>query len=232
MRYRYILGGSMATDMINAYRLDSHCQLNGFHIAVRVEIPDDMKLEHWSCDSYSTTDACVPICNLNPVIVCRMNGRWQVNDEFTGMYRHDGISSWDIDGMLSKKGYTYTDKFGYINKKQKAVYDANRKCIWQLERVPANTQNIVWKTAADYPDVIEFLRNIIKENDKLNYFNEITDDELLNIYANICVENSKPVKPRTSECSLNFLKHRLEGIANEKMFWRNAMAKLENERTE
>lgn len=95
MNYKYILANANATDMICNYRLVSHCQLDEFHTAIRVEIPEDIKLKHWS-DDYFTTNACIPICNLKPVIVCKTKDSWEINSELTGMFRHDGIALYNL----------------------------------------------------------------------------------------------------------------------------------------
>lgn len=95
MNHKYILANAIVTDMIRNYRLVSHCQLKEFHIAIRVEIPEDIELKYWA-DGYFTTDACIPICNLKPVIVCKTKDAWEVNSELTGMFRHDGITLYDL----------------------------------------------------------------------------------------------------------------------------------------
>ena len=159
-----------------------------------------------------------------------MNGCWAANSELTGMFRHDGMSLYDLHRTFYAKGYTFVDKFGIINKKQKTIYDANRKRIWQLDRIPTDIQTVIWKTAADYPEVVSYLRNMVRENNNLSYFNDVTDDELLNTYAGICVASNKPVRPHNNENTLTFIKYRLEDIANEKIFWRDSMAKLKEER--
>lgn len=101
MNYKYILANASVTDMIRNYRLVSHCQLNEFHIAIRVEIPEDIKLKHWR-DDYFTTDAYIPICDLRPVIVCKTKDSWEVNSELTGMFRHDGVTLDDLRLTLFK----------------------------------------------------------------------------------------------------------------------------------
>lgn len=58
-RYRYILCGVVSEeDKISDFRLIAANNVkpnyNNFS-AIKVEIPEDMKLEKWSCDPYSTT---------------------------------------------------------------------------------------------------------------------------------------------------------------------------------
>jgi len=59
-RYRYILNGCvLGVDKICKYRLIASNNIKPSYngkSALRVEIPCDLNLEKWSCDSYSTTE--------------------------------------------------------------------------------------------------------------------------------------------------------------------------------
>lgn len=56
MRHKYIFCGIVkGSDKISSFRLISSIRKYSLGEVVRVNIPDDLQIEHWSGDSYSTT---------------------------------------------------------------------------------------------------------------------------------------------------------------------------------
>lgn len=75
-RYRYITCGLVhMDDPVHMFRLIAGTNLNGCESAIRIELPDDMKLNKWSCDPYSLTQDTRTISQLHPVAMVRINGR-------------------------------------------------------------------------------------------------------------------------------------------------------------
>lgn len=90
-RYRYILNGTvLGSDKICGYRLiagnNIKSDYNGAS-ALRVVIPDDMKLEKWSCDSYSTTDDERTLDELgyDVLIWNKKKKKWEIHNELKGI---------------------------------------------------------------------------------------------------------------------------------------------------
>lgn len=88
-RYRYIgCGQTKVEDCIRYYRLLSNRNYMGGS-CIRVEIPDDMKLEKYSCDSYSTTEDERLIKDLNPCAMIYRNGKWIICNELLKYPMHE-----------------------------------------------------------------------------------------------------------------------------------------------
>lgn len=90
-KYRYILNGTvLGTDKISDFRLISGNMIqpdyNG-KSAIRVIIPDDLELQKWSCDSYSTTDDSRTIEELGYDILIwnKSKRRWLKHNEYKGI---------------------------------------------------------------------------------------------------------------------------------------------------
>lgn len=84
MRYRYIKASCTPTDKICKFRLLSHRIINtlthypGDKI-FRVYIPDDLKLEKYSCDIYATTEDTRTIEELGyDIIITMWNGKQKI----------------------------------------------------------------------------------------------------------------------------------------------------------
>lgn len=110
-KYRYIGNGHCKqTDPISNYRLVGACKLHTFLASsyVRVKIPDDMVLEKWSCDEYSTTDDTRTIQELGYDIVVKINSKWKVMNEL----KH--ILPCDISKYMFESGYMITKEHGYL----------------------------------------------------------------------------------------------------------------------
>lgn len=87
-KYRYILNGCvLGINKICDYRLIAGNNIKPSYndqSAIRVNIPDDLKLEKWSCDSYSTTEDKRTIEELGyDIIIWNANKkRWIKHNEF------------------------------------------------------------------------------------------------------------------------------------------------------
>jgi hypothetical protein len=83
-RYRYIWnGGVLGKDKISEYRLISNT-VQASNVVIRVNIPDDLKLTKWSCDSYSTTDDERTLDELGYDILVWKTNRWIKYNRFKG----------------------------------------------------------------------------------------------------------------------------------------------------
>ena len=128
-RYRYISNGSARpSDQICKFRLIGGNQLKSldcrFADVIRVAIPDDMVLEKWSCDSYSTTDDSRTFEELNYDIVVRINEGMVVRNDLKPEKSTDRILD-GISSALEAEGYRLTNE-GYLDKQRYAAY---RKAI-------------------------------------------------------------------------------------------------------
>jgi len=88
-RYRYITNGTvLGKDKICDYRLiASNNMTQDFkHVALRVNLPDDLVLEKWSCDPYSTTEDERTLDELGYDLLVwnRKKKKWLVHNKFKG----------------------------------------------------------------------------------------------------------------------------------------------------
>ncbi|AYP68340.1 hypothetical protein PQE75_gp139 [Bacillus phage vB_BcoS-136] len=88
-RYRYILCGVVSgTDKIKYFRLigASNMKSDYKHVAIRVNIPNDLELEKWSCDTYSTTDDERTLDELgyDVLIWYEKDKKWKIHNELKG----------------------------------------------------------------------------------------------------------------------------------------------------
>lgn len=133
MRYRYILCGIVnPTDKLSDFRLIGANNIRHSTDAIRVELPNEVKLTKYSCDNYSTTDCDIQIKNLNPVVICRMNGRMKQSKELTeqwlnGLQPHEFL-----------KGKYHVLNLGVLSEEQYKWYWKNSKIAYRYDRVPVN----------------------------------------------------------------------------------------------
>lgn len=90
-RYRYITNGIvLGEDKICDFRLiagnNIKADYNGA-TAIRVVIPEDLELEKWSCDPYSTTDDERTLDELgyDVLIWYKKEKKWKIHNEFKGV---------------------------------------------------------------------------------------------------------------------------------------------------
>lgn len=109
-RTRYILnGGAKATDKICDYGLIGAVNIKSFCSALRVNIPDDLELEKWSCDDYSTTSDTRTIGELGYDVMVKINKRWRAMNELKGVEPHE------IHTKMAEKGYHPLQYYGYVS---------------------------------------------------------------------------------------------------------------------
>ena len=113
-RYRYITCGLVAPDEpVSLFRLIAANKMKGQNIAIRITIPKTMHLTKYSCDEYSTVenDDKTLIQDLEPVLVIRVNGRWEQTQGIWPAYHPSAV-----DSILLLSGYRYDleKKLGYI----------------------------------------------------------------------------------------------------------------------
>jgi hypothetical protein len=89
-RYRYVLNGTaVGENKISDFRLIAQNKLNPQYngdVALRVSIPDDLELEKWSCDTYSTTfdERTLDELGYDVLIWHKEKGKWKIHNEFKG----------------------------------------------------------------------------------------------------------------------------------------------------
>lgn len=89
-RYRYVLNGCvLGSDKISDFRLIAGNNIKPSYsgeVALRVLIPDDLELEKWSSDPYSTTDDERTLDELgyDVMIWNRDKKKWIIHNEFKG----------------------------------------------------------------------------------------------------------------------------------------------------
>ena len=88
-RYRYVLNGCvLGEDKISDFRLIAGNNISPAYngeVAIRVEIPNDLKLTKYSCDPYSTTDDERTINELGYDVLIWNKGKWKIRNEFKGV---------------------------------------------------------------------------------------------------------------------------------------------------
>lgn len=90
-RYRYITCGLiLEKDKISDFRLLAANNVKpNYHnfSAIKVEIPEDMKLSKWSCDSYSTTNDQRTLGELSYDVVLwnKKERKWIVRNDLKGI---------------------------------------------------------------------------------------------------------------------------------------------------
>ena len=99
-RYRYITCGLVSPDEhVNKFRLIGSSNLAGDD-GIRIELPDDIKLEKWSCDSYSTTEDERTIRELNPVVMVRINNKLVHHKELEKEWLNGKVQPHEFDEWI------------------------------------------------------------------------------------------------------------------------------------
>jgi len=112
-RYRYILCGIVKEkDPISNYRLIGANLIAEHDSVIRVNIPDDMKLEKWSCDCYSTTRDARTIETLGYDVLINFNGKWKIRNDLKVYQPHEYHEILKKEGYnISKNGYLTSDEY-------------------------------------------------------------------------------------------------------------------------
>lgn len=125
--YIYITNGSCKfTDKLYNYRLVSGKELGKSNTtcnAIRVNINENIKLEKYSCDNYSTTECDIEISELEPKAIIKVNGKLRVRKRLTEMWTLKQVKPSEFDIVLRT-----TDNIipilnkGYVSKEQYRKY--------------------------------------------------------------------------------------------------------------
>ena len=123
--YRYVCCGVCGpTEPVSHFRLIGGTNVGHESSVVRIEIPDDMKLEKW--DLYSTTNDERLLKELNPRVMVRVNNKltyfeglqkdWldnkvQPHEFHTYMSEHYGYKMWLKFGFITKMQFLFCHKF-------------------------------------------------------------------------------------------------------------------------
>ncbi len=170
-RYRYITCGTCSpTDPVSNYRLISGTSMAHMSDGVRIEIPEDMKLEKWSYDCYSTTDDKRLIKNLNPKVMIRINMTLTHFEDLQEAWLNGEVEPHEFEDYLSDHhGYDHWLKFGCITHMQRLFCSKFPREVLMLDKLP----NIKSQTEIDsyvfpYPFEVnkarmERLRDYFKE---------------------------------------------------------------------
>lgn len=124
-KYRYISNGcAKPSDPISNFRLIGGNQLKSldcrFNDVIRVEIPDDMVLEKYSCDGYSTTEDVRTLEELRYNVIVRFKDGFVRRPDFEQRQPDESI----LDGIsekLREEGYYLTDD-AYLDKHDYKAY--------------------------------------------------------------------------------------------------------------
>lgn len=112
-RYRYILSGKVKPkDKISDFRLISKNTSPYSTSAIRVFIPDDMELEKWRCDNYSTTSDGRTLEELEYDVLIKVNGKFIKRND---LKKHEPHEYYEI---LINEGYLIVPKLGYVTVEQ------------------------------------------------------------------------------------------------------------------
>ncbi len=225
-RYRYITCGVIKpTDKVSDFRLIGINQVYGYSDAIRIEIPDDLKLEKLSCDCYSTTEDERTIADLNPEVVLRFNGRIKVNKELTALFKAGKLDDdeYDITSIMRDKGYVRVLRLGFLNKEQLKWWSDNHTKNWQVMAIPKNTNNVVFYNekyvVEHYKKYLDIIKEIIDSNEG---YKEVCNDksnvELMDIYGNVCLMHCCDTRLRDSEGIRYFIEDELDGEVNWQKF--------------
>lgn len=204
MRYRYIFNGGVAAgDKISNYRLLDKQKMAGEVDVIRVEIPDDVKLEKWACDEYSTWNSSNErdflVHELNPKICAKINGRWSILEEATsdwlnGKRMRDAIK----DNLGDKYCFNATLNVGYVTWEQYAWMQKNGNIAWRFKRLPINLED------AKIPPLTP------SELKTLDYVRE----QFYEHYEDI-VNNSRFFKENEKQVAKDFLKNLVGNMSND-----------------
>jgi len=239
MRYRYILNGAVTpNDPVCDYRLIGGCNVYDNNDAIRIEVPNSMVLEKWSCDSYSTTESKIQIKDLNPVVVVRFNGKMKPRYDITKRWLNGEVSIGHFSSIMHEYGYMPSIRFGYLNKEQYKLWSEchRRKKIWQYKSLSDNMNMDGYLTAEDYAKEygkhIQIIKDIINENAKYAPFKNYSDVELLDIYAmkcySMCCDTHIP-KITNNDFSKQQMAFMIKEALDDKLFWIEQFSQLAKE---
>lgn len=114
MRYRYITCGITAPDdALNKYRLIGAINIGSQSSAIRVTLPDDIELEKWDPDGYSTTTATIKLRELDPKVIVRFNKQMKTDNTLTALWLENKIQPYEFCQYFQKQGFV-PSQYGYL----------------------------------------------------------------------------------------------------------------------
>ena len=173
MKYRYISTGlASPDDRLSDFSLISGREMGGFSDFIRIEVPDDIKLERWNCDLYSTTDSDVLLGDLNPKVAARFNGKIKTDKELTDLWLEGKIEPHQFYENLESRGFTGYLRYGYLDKKQmdfiwQISLAGNHKKIWQFDTIPKEENFKGFIPQSEYKDCYAEYFDALKEGSKI-----------------------------------------------------------------
>ena len=224
-RYRYITSGVVkATDKVSDYRLIGINQVYGMSDFIRIEIPDDLKLEKWSCDCYSTTEDERTVAEFNPTVMIRVNGEVRADKELTRMFISRELNDERISKIMLNRGYRHVLRFGYITKDQMKWWSDNHEKHWQIWKIPKNTDKAQFYSeeyiTEHFKKYLDIIKGIINNNEEYKKtFNGYSNNKLMDIYGNVCLMHCCDTKLNDSDGVRHFIKEELD----DKLRWNKIM---------
>lgn len=191
-RYRYITNGLCTpNDSVSSYRLIGGNNVSHHSSAIRIEIPDDMELEKWSCDSYSTTEDARHIKDLNPRVMIRVNMKMTCFDDLRKAWLEGKVEPHAFSKYMEQHhNYRMWLKFGFITDLQYRFCAKFHKEVLMLDKLPdIKSQTEIDEYKFSYPleqnkSRIDMLRKYFKEypefeDDVRQELLSYTDEKLL-----------------------------------------------------
>ena len=168
-RYRYITCGVVSPDdLVSDFRLIGPSNLTPGSDGIRIELPDDMKLEKWNSDSYSTTNDRRTIKELNPAVMIRINGKLVHHKELEKEWLDGKVQPHEFNEWVTEHDELYTTgcrKFGLATWKQyEFCYKHRRDCI-VLDHLPNDNEIDDFKIeipVKKYENLIKKMREFIR----------------------------------------------------------------------
>lgn len=174
MKYRYIFCGVVwRSPQLKNYRLISGLKYSGGQ-AIRVTIPDDVKLIKYHCDSYSTTDCERTIHDLGCDCYIIYNGKWRkfnwlkniepcwwfrVLEHIFGLHNCYDTLGW-TDDLEYYKNWFLKGKFVDEDKRKYPPFKEDKKGLKLKVKLETNDK------------IVSFLRKGSGESDWLKFYDE------------------------------------------------------------
>lgn len=199
-KYRYILCGTCRPDdIVGDFRLIGGNNLRFAHNAIRIEIPVDMALEKFSCDSYATTESKLHIRELNPKVCTRINTRMTVDEDMTAIWLKGECEPHEFYKYMEQRGYESNQYFGYVTNEQYIFLMKYHLKAWQLTRLPNTGLNSsLFVKNENYPNVfarhIKIMHEFLDKHEDLKIFHDVSDVRLVDLLGCACRACDKPVK--------------------------------------
>ena len=168
-QYRYITCGLVSPDdPIGNFRLIGPSNLPPGDDGIRIELPDDIKLEKESCDSYSTTDDKRLIRELNPAVMVRINNKLVRHKELEKEWLDGKVQPHEFTQWVKKRDnltITGCRKFGLVTRKQYKFYQEHHRDCIVLDHLPNDDEIDDFKIeipVKKYENLIKKMREFIR----------------------------------------------------------------------